>query len=81
LSDYSEWDKLSHAEECVISPQNIGESLSIDETSLSQDELYTIVTNKAAKGSKGCMVAMIKGNYSDMVKSILLKKIPTGKEG
>lgn len=33
--------------------------LSIDETSLSNGELYTIVTNKAAKGGKGAIVAMI----------------------
>jgi len=35
--------------------------LSIDETSLSQSELYTIVTNKSAKGKKGVLVAIIKG--------------------
>ena len=33
----------------------------MDETSLSQGELYTIVTNKSAKGKKGALVAMIKG--------------------
>jgi hypothetical protein len=34
----------------VIFPENIGKRLSIDETSLSNGELYTILTNKAAKG-------------------------------
>ena len=76
MSDYSEWDQLSHAEDYVIFPQNMGEYLSIDETSLSQGELYTIVTNKAAKGNKGCLVAMIKGTDSDTVKSLLIRKIP-----
>ena len=79
MSDYSEWDQLSHAEEYVVFPQNMGEYLSIDETSLSQGELYTIITNKAAKGTKGCLVAMIKGTDSDIVKSILLRKIPLEK--
>lgn len=39
----------------------------MDETSLSQGELYTIVTNKSAKGKKGSLVAMIKGTKSDTV--------------
>jgi transposase len=58
LSDYPEWDQLQHAEEYVVFPQNMGEYLSIDETSLSQGELYTIITNKEAKGHKGCLVAI-----------------------
>jgi hypothetical protein len=37
-------------------PENIGKRLSIDETSLSNGELYTILTNKAAKGKKGAIV-------------------------
>jgi len=53
--------------------------LTIDETSVSQGELYTIVTNKAAKGNKGCLVAIIKGTDSAYVKSILIKKIPLKK--
>lgn len=54
---------------------NIGEHLSIDETSLSHGELYTVITNKAAKGRKGCLVAMIKGVDSEKVNRIL-KGIP-----
>lgn len=60
----------------MVFPENMGEYLSIDETSLSQGELYTIVTNKSAKGNKGCLVAMIKGTDSDTVKSLLIRKIP-----
>jgi transposase len=39
----------------------------MDETCLSQGELYTIVTSKAAHGRKGALVAMIKGTKSDQV--------------
>lgn len=39
----------------------------MDETCLSQGELYTIVTNKAAHGGKGSLVAMIQGTKSDVV--------------
>ena len=45
--------------------------LSIDETSLSNGELYTIITNKFAKGSKGAIVAIIKGTKSkDIIKIV-----------
>lgn len=43
----------------------------MDETSLSQGELYTIVTNKEAKGKKGSLVAMVKGTVSKAVISVL----------
>lgn len=44
----------------MIFPENIGTHLSIDETCLSYDQLYTIVTNKSAKGRKIAIVAIIK---------------------
>jgi len=78
LSNFLDWDQLDHAQDYILFPENIGENLSIDETSLSQGELYTIVTNKAAKGQKGALVAMIKGVQSDYVSSIL-QKIPKSK--
>ena len=72
LSDYHQWDQKEHAQEWMIFPDNMGEQLSIDETSLSNGELYTIVTNKAAKGQKGVLVAMIKGTKSETVIERLL---------
>jgi len=45
----------------LLFPENIGKYLSINETALSNGELYTIVTNKSAKGKKGAILAMIKG--------------------
>jgi transposase len=41
--------------------------LSIDEVGLSQGELFTIVTNKEARGKKGCLVAIIAGTKADQV--------------
>lgn len=49
----------------------MGTHLSIDETALSNDELYTVVTNKAAKGGKGAIVAMIKGTQAERVIEVL----------
>ena len=48
-------------------------SLSLDETILSDDELYTILTNKQAKGKKGSLVAMIKGTKAEDIIQILEK--------
>ena len=78
LSDFFEWEQFDHASDWVLFPDNIGEYLSIDETSLSQGELYTVLTNKQAGGKKGSLVAMIKGTESEYVTSIL-KKISKSK--
>jgi hypothetical protein len=51
-------------------PENLGKRLSIDETALSNGELYTILTNKAAKGKKGTIVAMIAGTKAQTVVAI-----------
>ncbi len=56
-----------HAEQWRVFPGNIGSHLSIDETSLSNGELYTIVTNKAACGRKHSIVAIVLGTDSDTV--------------
>jgi transposase len=53
----------------------MGAYLSIDETSLSLGELYTIVTNKEAKGKKGSIVAILKGTHSGIIIP-LLQRIP-----
>ncbi len=53
LSNYSTWEQKEHSKQWMIFSENIGPFLSIDETSLSNGELYTIVTNKDAKGQKG----------------------------
>lgn len=75
LSNYSQWEQKDHAEDWMLFPDNIGKRLSIDETSLSNGELYTILTNKLAKGQKGALVAMIKGTTAETVINVL-KQIP-----
>ncbi len=70
LSNFSQWDQIAHANEYIVFPENIGEKLSIDETSL-QGELYTIVTNKEKKGKQGSLVAMIKGTKNTVVSPVL----------
>ena len=45
----------------------MGENLAIDEVALSNGELYTIVTNKDAKGKKGSLIAIISGTKAEYV--------------
>jgi transposase len=78
LSDFKTWEAAEHAEEWLVFPENIGTKLSIDETSLSNGELYTIVTNKAAQGKKGALVAIVEGTSSEKVIEVL-EKIPEEK--
>ena len=50
----------------------------MDETALSQGELYTIVTNKSAHGGKGSLVAMMQGTKSEDI-IYYLSKLPRTK--
>lgn len=62
MSDYSTWDqKKSMLKNGLFFPENVGTHISIDETSVSNGELYTVITNKAAKGQKGSVIAIIEG--------------------
>jgi transposase len=78
LSNFHDWDQLAHANDWILFEDNVGPFLSLDETALSQGELYTVLTNKEAKGKKGALVAMIKGTNSETVRAIL-EKIPLRK--
>lgn len=71
LSDFKIWEQKSHAKDWVLFPENVGPRLSIDETALTNGELYTVVTNKAAKGKKGALVAMIEGTGAEKVIEVL----------
>jgi transposase len=73
LSGFRWWIHLDHCEDWLLFPENLGPKLSIDEVSLSNGELYTVVTNKSAKGRKGTLVAIIKGTKASVVSDILIK--------
>lgn len=75
LSDFHDWDQKPHAENWILFPDNITEHLSIDETSFSNGELYTIVSSKSAKGRKGTILAVIKGTKSEDIIRVL-ERIP-----
>ncbi|CAM4362302.1 transposase [Gillisia hiemivivida] len=75
MSDFKSWNQKCHAEDWVLFAENLGSHLSLDETAFSNGDLYTILTNKKAKGKKGALVAMIKGTKAETVIRIL-HKIP-----
>ncbi len=72
LSNFNEWS-LSNDEKTLVYPENFGENMSIDETSLSDGELYTIITNKEAKGRKRSLAAIIKGTDNATISKALDK--------
>lgn len=51
--------------------------MSIDETALSNGELYTVITNKERHGLKGALAALIKGTKPEII-SRVLQKVPIG---
>jgi transposase len=78
LSNFHTWDQKDHADDWMLFADNIGPSLSIDETALSNGELYTIITNKEAKGGKKAIVAMLKGTQAEQIMAVL-ERIPARK--
>lgn len=75
LSDYRTWSELDHAEEWLVFPENIGPNAAIDETTMSNGDLYTIVTNRDKHGKECCLIAVVKGVKSeDVIRA--LNRIP-----
>lgn len=78
LSNFKNWEQKEHCDEWLIFPENTGANLSVDEVDVSGGELYTVITNKKAKGGKGALVALIHGTKSSQIAPIL-NKIPPDK--
>ena len=71
LSGFHQWEQKEHAEGWILYEKNIGPHLSIDEVAISKGELYTVVTNKAAHGGKGALVAMVAGTKTKDVVAVV----------
>ena len=71
LSGFRDWDQLEHADEWLLFPDNIGPRLAIDESSLSNGELYTFVTNRDAHTRDRSLVAVVAGTKSEDVIAVL----------
>lgn len=71
ISGFRDWKQLEHADEWLLFPENIGPRLAIDESSLSNDELYTFVTNRDACTRECSLIAVVAGTKSEDVTAVL----------
>lgn len=71
LSGFRQWEQLEHADKWLLFPDNIGPRLAIDESSLSNGELYTFITNRDAKTGERSLVAVVAGTKSEDVIAVL----------
>lgn len=72
-SGFTRWDQAGHAREYLVYPDNTTASLAIDEVSLSQGELYTIVSSRDRQGRKGKLIAVIASTRAEDIQKVLLK--------
>ncbi len=79
LSNFNQFKK-DHEDDLkndsFVFPENFGEDMAIDETSISNWELYTIILNKAAKWKKWAIAAIIKWTKSKVITEAIFKKVP-----
>ena len=71
LSGFRQWDQLDHAEEWLLFPDNVGPHVAIDESSLSNGELYTFVTNRDAATRERSLIAVVAGTKAEDVAAVL----------
>lgn len=71
LSGFRRWEQLGHAEKWLLFPENTGPHLAIDESSLSNGELYTFVTNRDRHTHEESLVAVVSGTKSEDVIQVL----------
>ena len=72
-SGFHQWQQLMHAEKYLLYPQNITAHMAIDEVSLSQGELYTILSSRDRPGRKGKIAAVIRGTKAEDLITVLSK--------
>lgn len=72
LSGYHEWCESELCCGFYFNAANIGPYMSLDETCLSNGEVWTFLTNKDGHGGKGTLAAAIPGTKSDQITSILI---------
>lgn len=72
LSGYADWFDRELCCGFYFNAANIGPYMSLDETCLSNGEVWTFLTNKDGHGGKGTLAAAIPGTKSDEIISILV---------
>ena len=72
LSGYTDWRDEELGCGFYFNAANIGPYMSLDETCLSNGEVWTFLTNKDGHGGRGTLAAAIPGTKSDEIISILI---------
>lgn len=72
ISGYVDWRDTEMGCGFYFNADNIGPNMSLDETCLSNGEVWTFLTNKNGHGGKGTLAAAIPGTKSDEIISILV---------
>lgn len=72
LSGYAEWRENGLGCGFYFNGANIGPYMSLDETCLSNGEVWTFLTNKDGHGGRGTLAAAIPGTKSDEIISTLI---------
>ena len=72
ISGYADWCDRELCCGFYFNAANIGPYMSLDETCLSNGEVWTVLTNKDGHGGKGTLAAAIPGTKSDEIISILI---------
>lgn len=72
-SGFQLWNQLTHADKYLLYAHNITSHMAIDEVSLSQGELYTILSSRDRLGRSGKVAAVIRGTKSEELIKVLSK--------
>ena len=72
-SGFQLWNQLTHADKYLLYAHNITSHMAIDEVSLSQGELYTILSSRDRPGRNGKVAAVIRGTKSEELIKVLSK--------
>ena len=72
LGGFRQWEQLDNANDWVLLPDNIGERLSIGETSL-QDDPFTFLTDKDGHCRQGTLIAAVRGTKAGEALEIPLR--------
>ena len=71
ISGYDQWWMKELSQGFYFNADNIGPYMSLDETCLSNGEVWTFLTNKDGHGGWGTLAAAIPGTKSDEIISIM----------
>ena len=72
ISGYEEWCMHALSDGFYFNAANIGPYMSLDETCLSNGEVWTFLTNKDGHGGKGTLAAAVPGTKSEEIISVLV---------